>query len=124
MQWKENWPDTILIACLMTFANCKFKIHDIFNKRAEYALFRLKTTFYESGEKTGRLLARQLKEQSTAHVIPAIRSGGSLVTSSKGINEVFKDFYEKLYKSSGTPNKLSLQNFFMNINLSNNHLNR
>lgn len=55
---------------------CKFKIHEIFNKRAEYALFRLKTTFYESGEETGRLLARQLKEQSTAHVIPVIRSGG------------------------------------------------
>ena len=98
---------------------CKFKLHEIFNKKAEYALFRLKTTFYESGEKTGRLLARQLKEQSSAHVIPAIRSGGSLVTSSKGINEVFKNFYENLYRSSATPNKLSVQNFFTNINLPN-----
>ena len=41
------------------------------------------------------------------------------MTSSKGINEVFRDFYEKLYKSAGTPNKLSLQNFFMNTNLPN-----
>lgn len=89
---------------------CKFKIHEIFNKKAEYALFRLKTS---------RLLARQLKEQSTAHVIPAIRSEGSLVTSSKGINEVFQNFYEKLYRSSGNPNKLSMQTFFMNINLAN-----
>ncbi len=29
----------------------KFKLHEIFNKKAEYALFRLKTTFYESREK-------------------------------------------------------------------------
>ena len=54
---------------------CKFKLHEIFNKKAEYPLFRLKTTFYESGEKTGRLLARQLKEQSSTHVITAVRSG-------------------------------------------------
>lgn len=30
---------------------CKFKIHDIYNKKSEYALFRLKTMFYESGRK-------------------------------------------------------------------------
>ena len=30
---------------------CEFKIHEIFHKRAEYALFRLKTTLYESGKK-------------------------------------------------------------------------
>ena len=40
------------------------------------------------------------------------------MTSSKGINKVFRDFHEKLYKSSGTPNKVSLQNY-MNINLPN-----
>lgn len=69
-------------------------------------MFRLKTKFYESGEKTGRLLARQLKEQSSAYTIPA-RAGGSLITSSKGINDVFKDFYENLYRSSGAMDEIS-----------------
>lgn len=96
---------------------CKFQIHDIFNKKAEYAMFRLKTKFYESGEKTGRLLARQLKEQNYAHTIPAIRAGGSLVTSSKGINDIFKDFYENLYRSSGAMDEISAQDFFSNIQL-------
>ena len=37
----------------------KFQLQDIYNKKAEYALFRLGTTFYEGGEKSGKLLARQ-----------------------------------------------------------------
>lgn len=96
---------------------CKFQIHDIFNKKAEYAMFRLKTRFYESGEKTGRLLARQLMEQNSAHIIPAVRAGGSLITSSKGINDVFRDFYENLYRSSGIMNESSAKEFFSGINL-------
>ncbi len=41
------------------------------------------------------------------------------MTASKEISEVFKNFYERLYRSHGNPNKLSVQNFFMNINLPN-----
>lgn len=86
---------------------CKYKfwIHDIFKKKAEYAMFRLKTQFYESGEKTGRLL---LKEQSLAHIIPAIRAEGSLIT---GINYVFKELNENLYKSSGAINESIVRDF-------------
>lgn len=41
-----------------TICNLKYQLHDIYrpNKKAEYALFRLKTNFYEGGEKNGRLL--------------------------------------------------------------------
>lgn len=35
----------------------KYSLHEIYNKKAEYALYRLKTSFYESGEKMGKLLA-------------------------------------------------------------------
>ena len=31
----------------------KFELHELYNKKAEYSLFRLKTNFYENGEKTG-----------------------------------------------------------------------
>lgn len=37
------------------------------------------------------------------------------MTSSRGINDIFKEFYENLYRSSGTPNKALLQQFFTNI---------
>lgn len=86
----EQYSDNLL----NDICKCKLEIQEIFNRKAEFALFRLKTTFYEAGEKTGKLLARQLKELSSAHVNPAIRKEGTLVTSSKEINEVFKPFYE------------------------------
>lgn len=112
-QLAEHYSDNLF----NDICKCKIKIQEIFNKKAEYALFRLKTTFYEAGEKTGKLLARQLKEQSSAHVIPAIRRDGVLVTSPKEINEVFRQFYEKLYTSEGMPSESSLRNFFLNITL-------
>ena len=43
----------------------KFQLQEIYNKKVEYALFRLGTTFYEGGEKTGKLLARQIKKQDS-----------------------------------------------------------
>ncbi len=43
----------------MVICQLKFKLHEMYNKKAEYVLFRLKTSFYENGEKTGRLLAAQ-----------------------------------------------------------------
>ncbi|CAG5947255.1 unnamed protein product, partial [Menidia menidia] len=79
----EQYSDRLL----NDICKCKSQIQEIFNRKAEYALFRLKTTFYEAGEKTGKLLARQLKEVNSAHAIPAIRKDGALVTSPTEINE-------------------------------------
>lgn len=73
-----------------------FKLHEMYNKKAEYALFRLKTNFHETGEKTGKLLARQLKHQDANNVITAIRKEDKVITSSKEINTVFKEFQSRL----------------------------
>ena len=63
-------------------------------------MFRLKASFYESGEKAGKLLARQLKKRETASAIPGIKgSSGKIVTTAKEINQVFVDFYKTLYTS-------------------------
>ena len=64
----------------------KFQLQEIYNKKVEYALFRLGTNFYEGGEKTGKLLARQLKQQNSYSVIPAIKKGDKIVSSTKEIN--------------------------------------
>ena len=77
----------------------KFSLHEIYNKKAEYALFRLKTNFYENGEKTGRLLARQCKKIDNQNVITAIKKDDTLVTYSSDINMAFKMFYQDLYTS-------------------------
>lgn len=73
----------------------KFNLHEIYNRKAEYALFRLKTNFYENGEKTGKLLARQLKKIDSQNVITAIKKDDKLVTSSSEINTVFETFLPK-----------------------------
>lgn len=40
----------------------KFQLNEIYDRKVSYSLFRLKTTFYEGGEKTGKVLARQVKK--------------------------------------------------------------
>lgn len=97
---------------------CKFKyeLHDIYKKKAKYALFRLKTNFYEGGEKNGRLLARQLKQQDNANNIPMIKKGNGVVTSLKEI-EVFEKFYKDLYTSTCTPDIEEVETFFSGLNL-------
>lgn len=93
----------------------KFNLHEIYNKKAEYALFRLRTHFYENGEKTGKLLARQLKKMDSLSVITAIKNNDKLVTSSADINTVFKTFYQNLYTSENSINTEQLNAFFDKI---------
>uniref|UniRef100_A0A3P8RWJ4 Reverse transcriptase domain-containing protein n=1 Tax=Amphiprion percula TaxID=161767 RepID=A0A3P8RWJ4_AMPPE len=95
----------------------KYNLHDIYNKKAEYALFRLKTHFYENGEKTGKLLARQLKKIDSQNVITAIKKDDKLVTSSSDINTVFKTFYQNLYTSENKTNTKQLDEFFDKITI-------
>lgn len=78
----------------------KFQLHEIFNKKVEYSLCRLKTHFYEGGEKTGKILARQVKVKDSSNIISAIKQGDKLVISTKDINETFQQYYKKLYTSS------------------------
>lgn len=100
-----------------TICNMKYQLHDIYNRKAEYALFRLKINFYEGGEKNGRLLARQLRQQDNSNNIPMIKKDNGVVTSSKEINQVFKCFYENLYTSSCAPNPEEITTFFSGIHL-------
>ena len=89
----------------------------MYNTNVEYALFRLRTTFYEEGEKASKLLSRQLKKQKSLNVIPVIKKGNNLVSSSKEINEVLKQFYRELYTSQVGQNQREISNFFSNITL-------
>ena len=96
---------------------CKFKLNGIYNKKTEYALFRLRTNFYEGGEKTGKLLARQLKQKDNNSVIPAIKKGDNIVSSTKEINGVFQKFYENLYTSTTNHEQGELEDFLSKITL-------
>lgn len=75
------------------------------------------TSFYEEGEKTGKLLAKQLKQRYTCNVTPAITKGNTTVTDTKEINEVFQKYYEDLYSPEAYPNHKELTDFFTMVNL-------
>ena len=63
-------------------------------------MVRLKASFYESGEKADKLLARQLKKQETSSGIPGIKtSNGKIVTSAKEIQQEFKELNNNLCTS-------------------------
>uniref|UniRef100_A0A9J8CLD1 Reverse transcriptase domain-containing protein n=1 Tax=Cyprinus carpio carpio TaxID=630221 RepID=A0A9J8CLD1_CYPCA len=95
----------------------KFELQEIYNKKVEYALFRLGTTFYEEGEKTGKLLARQLKQKNTCNLITGIKKGNTIVTSTKEINDVLQKFYKDLYTADINPKKEELLSFFSKLKM-------
>ena len=98
--------------------NLKYQLNEIFNKKAEYALFRLKTNFYESGEKAGKLLATQLKRKDASLLIPAINNDkGEVLTDNVEINRIFKDFYENLYRSEMSVDQAKYADFFSKIDI-------
>lgn len=66
---------------LKQICDIKYKLNEICNKKAEFAIFRLKTNFYESGEKSG-------KQKEATYVISGIKvESGQMVTTSL---EIFK----------------------------------
>ena len=71
----------------------------------------MRTNFYESGEKTGKLLSKQQKGAS--FVIPAIKNGsGEVMTGKNDMNNLFCDFDLTLYKSECNLDPAKLNAFF------------
>lgn len=68
--------------------------------RAASDIIRLNQTFYEQGEKTGKLLAWQIKQLETRKAITLIKKiNGDTISDPVKINKEFRDFYQKLYDS-------------------------
>ena len=55
------------------------------------------------GQVNKQVTSRKLKQQSSLNVIPAIQKGNNLVSSSKDINEVLKQFHRELYTLQVSP---------------------
>lgn len=68
--------------------------------KAENSLIRLKQTFYEQGEKSGKLLAWQIKKlQSSKAINNILTTSGTLTSDPSEINVTFANFYHSLYKA-------------------------
>lgn len=74
------------------------KLQDLFHIKTQRSLFFKKRIYYESGDKTGRFLARALREACSTSVISGIRSPeGVLEVTSDAIASQFHTYYSKLY---------------------------
>lgn len=78
-----------------------------------------KQQLYEHGDKAGRYLAYLTKKKADSQTIPSvIDRHGKQIFNSLDINNVFKDFYEKLYKSDQQPDSFeNMEIFFSNLKL-------
>lgn len=79
---------------------------------------KLKQSYYDQGEKPGKLLAWRIKQQQTERSINYIEDpSGRPIVDPTEINEAFKVFYEKLYTSEGTPRLDKQTRFLNNLNI-------
>uniref|UniRef100_A0A669DA51 Reverse transcriptase domain-containing protein n=1 Tax=Oreochromis niloticus TaxID=8128 RepID=A0A669DA51_ORENI len=67
---------------------------------AAKSLMWLRQSYYDQGEKAGRLLAWRIKKMQSERAINSIKtSSGNVTVDPLEINDSFREFYEKLYKS-------------------------
>lgn len=90
----------------------------ISTRQVEGCLIRTKSVFYEHGEKTGKILANQLRGVRAKQIIPGVKTdNGNTSSDSKRINDVFKVFYSKLYTPENTASLSDMEAFFSTVNV-------
>lgn len=83
----------------------KAEFNDISTNKAAANITRLKQTYYDQGEKAGRLLAWRIKAQQNEGRINKIETiDGQNTTIPTEINNAFRNYYEDLYKSTPPEN--------------------
>lgn len=88
--------------------------NEISANKAAISVLKLKQSFYDQGERPGRLLAWRIRQQQTERAISYIEDDkGNLITDPTEINNAFQRFYEKLYSSEWSSDS-DKQNLFLN----------
>lgn len=75
---------------------------------------RTRYHYYEKGEKTGKILSRQIRKEEHLRLqdLHNIKNKDGEVISPIVINNCFEDFYHDLYKSHGDIESLLSRTFF------------
>ncbi len=78
--------------------------------RAASSLMRLKQSFFEQGDKSGKLLAWQIKQLEVKTPITTVITNKKVAVDPIEINDAFRGYYKELYD---TKNEINLQNLKM-----------
>lgn len=99
----------------------KLQYNTLDTYKTERAILRTRQRYYELGEKAHKILSWQLKAEETARNINAIQTEtGSISYSPTEINDTFKHFYSKLYKSELPQDLTHIDNFLSKVGTTNN----
>lgn len=79
---------------------------------AERQLLKSRSTFFVHGEKSSKLLANQIRHLKLCQCITAINSDDGLVTDHNKINDMFREYYLKIYTSEPPTDYSPIINFF------------
>ncbi len=74
--------------------------------------YRSRSTYYEQGDKAGRLLAHKLRQLLSSRQILKIRTSSGTSFDPREINDEFKRFYQSLYASENKVDISELDDFF------------
>ena len=84
----------------------------------ERQILKSKSRFYIHGNKTGKILANQLRKTKAMQHITEIRmEDGNMTTDFSQINDTFSNFYNKLYTSEFPSDSTPMQDFLNNLNI-------
>ena len=85
---------------------------------AERLLVCPRAIYHEHSDKLSRLLAHQLKRQTTSQLITQMKdSSDNLVSNLTSINDIFKNFYSSLYESESSSDMTELTSFLHNLDI-------
>lgn len=88
-------------------------LDSLLTKKAGEKLAFAKQRLFEYGDKPGKYLAYLTKKRRASQIIESILDGsGNCSTDSKTINDTFKEFYAKLYRSEQANNSETLMEAF------------
>lgn len=103
---------------LRELTRLKYKYNNLLSQKVEFNLFRARQTYFESGDKAGKLLASYIKQRDSASTIPAVRSpSGEIFTATGDINKTFKEFYTDLYSSTSISTDEEIHTFLEPLGL-------
>ncbi|KAF3856781.1 hypothetical protein F7725_017504 [Dissostichus mawsoni] len=85
--------------------------------QAAVLLLKARSNYYEQGDKAGRLLAHQLRQNVASYQIPRIQTSSDIMIDPQRINDEFRDYYASLYTSETSSDTQDLDNFFTTLKI-------